>query len=62
VYYYAINKSTNQKTSGFIAYNAGTMIAANTGLAPQIWRHNANSGLAVGLDIMQYSLRKTYHF
>lgn len=48
VYYQVINLSTNAIASGQITTN---LPAVNTLLAWQLWRHNVNTGLAVGLDI-----------
>jgi hypothetical protein len=48
VYYQVINLSTNAIASGQITTN---LPAVNTLLAWQLWRHNVNTGQAVGLDI-----------
>jgi hypothetical protein len=49
VYYQVINLTTNIGVSGEITTN----LPANTQLlAWQIWRHNATTGSAVGIDVM----------
>lgn len=59
VYYYVENLRTGAVASGTIT-NTAKLPATNQLLAWQIWRHNATSGVAVGIDIVTVYIENDY--